>query len=88
MGDRSVQVDEELDVVVLAATDWGVKVVTRDGVEGFVDNLKIPTWIAREELPSEGDSFRVVVTDDLRQPFRASMLDGDMQLARRARRRV
>ncbi len=88
MGDGMVRVDEELEVVVSATTAWGVKVTTRNGVEGFIDNLKIPSWLAREELPVSGTSLLVVVLDDVRSPFRGSLLDEDIELARNARRRT
>lgn len=88
MGDGMVRVDEELEVVVSATTAWGVNVTTRDGVEGFIDNLKIPSWLAREELPVSGTTLLVVVLDDVRNPFRGSLLDEDIQLACNARNRT
>lgn len=88
MGDGLVRVDEELEVVVSVTTAWGVKVTTRDGVEGFIDNLKIPSWLARGELPASGTSLLVVVLDDVRSPFRGSLLDEDIELAHNARRRT
>ncbi|MEW2523551.1 hypothetical protein [Streptomyces sp. NPDC047071] len=88
MGDGMVRVDEELEVVVYATTSWGVKVATRDGVEGFIDNLKIPSWLARGEVPGSGTSLLVVVLDDARKPFRGSLLDEDIELARNARRQT
>lgn len=53
MDDGMVRVDEEMEVFVSATTAWGVRVTTRDGMEGFIDNLKIPSWLARGGTSSE-----------------------------------
>jgi hypothetical protein len=80
-----VRVDEEVDVSVSAVLSWGIDVHTGDGIAGFVDKLKIPTWLAREEMPKVGEPLTVVVLDEVRAPFRASLLQEDFRRARNAR---
>ncbi|MDP9642093.1 hypothetical protein J2S53_002038 [Actinopolyspora lacussalsi] len=73
-------------MTVVAVESYGVRVVTRDGVEGIVDKIKIPSWLASEELPGVGESLTVVVLDERRDRFRASLLDTDFEIAGMVRR--
>ncbi|WP_139219615.1 hypothetical protein [Actinopolyspora alba] len=73
-------------MTVLAVEPYGVRVVARDGVEGIIDKIKIPSWLASEELPCVGESLTVVVLDERRDRFRASLLDTDFEIAGMVRR--
>lgn len=81
----TVFVDQEAPVTVIAVLSWGVTVVTQDGENGFVDNLKIAAKSGEVGFPAVGDSLKVVVLDDSRTPFRGSLLQEDFLLAREAR---
>lgn len=80
-----VVVHEELVVRVVAVRPWGVEVVTYGGERGTVDVTKHPGLIGEGTPPQEGDSLTVVVLDDEREPFRASALADDAEIARRLR---
>ncbi|WP_144312090.1 hypothetical protein [Actinopolyspora erythraea] len=73
-------------MTVVAMEPYGVRVVTGDGVEGTLDKIKIPCWLASEELPIVGESLTVVVLDERRDRFRASLLGSDFEIAEKARR--
>ncbi|MEV4638110.1 hypothetical protein AB0J80_12245 [Actinoplanes sp. NPDC049548] len=74
--------NDEVPVVVTAINPWGVEVATLgDGERGFIDNLKLPA----DSTPAVGDELTVVVLDDERTPFRASLLDVDFAIARKPR---
>ncbi|MEV4638118.1 hypothetical protein AB0J80_12285 [Actinoplanes sp. NPDC049548] len=73
-------VNDEVAVVVTAINPWGVEVATLgDDERGFIDNLKLPA----DSTPAVGDELAVVVLDDERTPFRASLLDADFAIARK-----
>ena len=80
-----VVLHEELVVRVVAVRPWGVEVVTPHGERGIVDVTKHPGLIGEDAPPQEGDSLVVVVLDDERDPFRASALADDAEIARRLR---
>lgn len=80
-----VDVHEELAVRVVAVRPWGVEVLTRHGEKGLVDNVKVPSWRDSGVAPDVGDEVSVVVLDDSREPFRASMMQEDLEIGRRLR---
>lgn len=81
-----VVLHEELVVQVVAVRPWGVEVVTSRGERGLVDVTKHPGLTGEGAAPKEGDSLVVVVLDDEREPFRASALADDAEIARRLRK--
>jgi len=80
-----VRLHDELAVQVVTARPWGIEVVTEHGERGLVDNVKIPSWRASGIPPAVGERVQVVVLDELREPFRASALGEDFEVARRLR---
>ncbi|MFV2198924.1 hypothetical protein [Nocardiopsis sp. LOL_012] len=72
-----VSVGQRVEVFVSGVRPWGIDVVTVGGEVGFIDNLKISFSESHGNFPREGDSFEVVILDDMRTPFRASMLELD-----------
>ncbi|MFJ3665539.1 hypothetical protein ACIPSE_03685 [Streptomyces sp. NPDC090106] len=79
--------EEEYDAVITGITVVGV-VVDIDGVKGFVDQTKHPSWWSAAVAPPEvGDRLHVVVLDDSRTPPRLSALEEDVEIARRVRDR-
>jgi hypothetical protein len=79
-----VRSDDEVEVFFSDFTRWGLNVVTSTGLEGFVDNLKVPSDLDREGLV-RGQEMTVVVLDVSRTPFRASLMEADFRAARDAR---
>ena len=82
-----VVVHEELVVRIVAVRPWGAEVATERGERGIVDVTKHPGLIGEGPPPQAGDSLTVVVLDDEREPFRASALADDAEIARRLRER-
>ncbi|MCZ0994251.1 hypothetical protein O1L44_15680 [Streptomyces noursei] len=74
----------EFDAVVTAATVVGV-VVDIDGIQGFIDQTKHPSWWCDAEPPEVGECIHVVVLDGSRNPPRLSALESDIEIARRLR---
>ncbi|MEV6731419.1 MULTISPECIES: hypothetical protein [unclassified Streptomyces] len=80
---------QELDVTVVAVAPVGAKVEVdgHEGVFGFIDQVKHPSW--RDENvapPRAGDKLHVCVLDRTREPYpRLSALQNDIDLARRLR---
>ncbi|GGT09971.1 MULTISPECIES: hypothetical protein [Streptomyces] len=81
--------DEELDVTVVAVASVGAKVEVEgaEGVFGFIDQVKHPSWWDAEVAPPQaGDRLHVCVLDATREPFpRLSALQDDIAIARRRR---
>ncbi|WP_369206043.1 hypothetical protein [Streptomyces sp. PU-14G] len=58
-----------------------------EGVAGFVDQVKHPSWWDREVAPPQiGDELHAVVLDADREPPRLSALQQDLDRARCLRR--
>ncbi|MFF7749052.1 hypothetical protein ACFZCP_07295 [Streptomyces sp. NPDC007971] len=77
---------QELDVVVTAVASVGV-VVHADGQDGFIDDgfidqVKHPSWRSDTPRAEVGDRLRVVVLDASRTPPRLSALPCDIRTAR------
>ncbi|MFI0818321.1 hypothetical protein ACH4TX_17700 [Streptomyces sp. NPDC021098] len=76
---------QELDVTVVAVAPVGARVEV-DGVTGFVDQVKHPSWWDESVAPvRDGDALHVVVLDADREPPRFSALQRDIDTARRLR---
>ncbi|MEU3744364.1 MULTISPECIES: SMI1/KNR4 family protein [Streptomyces] len=71
----------EYDVVVTAVAPVGAA-VSADGFEGFVDQVKHPSWRSDVPRPAVGDRLRAVVLDATRTPARFSALPSDIRIAR------
>ncbi|MFE5481328.1 hypothetical protein [Streptomyces sp. NPDC056527] len=83
-----VRIHEEFDVVIKAVTMVGsfVTMETADGGEGFIDQVKHPSWWSEEvPPPAAGDRLHVVVLDPSRTPPRLSALEKDIEIGRRFR---
>jgi hypothetical protein len=80
-----VHLHEELAVRVAAVRPWGVEVLTPRGERGVADNVKIPSWRDSGAVPQVGDEVSVVVLDESREPFRASLMEDDLEIGRRLR---
>ncbi|MER6910306.1 hypothetical protein ABT354_01335 [Streptomyces sp. NPDC000594] len=77
--------NQELDVTVTAVAPVG-SMVDVEGVEGFIDQVKHPSWWSDETPPPQvGDRLHAVVLDDSRNPPRLSGLQVDIDIARRLR---
>ncbi|WP_371790085.1 hypothetical protein OG285_03075 [Streptomyces sp. NBC_01471] len=77
--------EQEFDVVVLGISMVGA-VVDIDGVQGFIDQTKHPSWWSSDVEPAKaGDRLHVVVLDDSRTPPRLSALRIDIENGRRVR---
>ncbi|GAA3375038.1 hypothetical protein GCM10017750_10890 [Streptomyces racemochromogenes] len=80
---------QELDVTVVGVAPVGVKVEVdgEDGVFGFVDQVKHPSWWdASVAPPRAGDRLHVCVLDAGREPHpRFSALGDDIDIARSLR---
>lgn len=77
--------EQEFDVVVTGVSMVGV-MVDIDGVKGFIDQTKHPSWWSLDVEPAQvGDVLHVVVLDDSRTPPRLSALQDDIDIARRIR---
>ncbi|MGW6980770.1 hypothetical protein ACWGE1_15185 [Streptomyces sp. NPDC054932] len=73
---------QEIDVVVTAVAPFGSR-VDADGVTGFVDQAKHPSWWSPDVPPPQvGDHLHAVVLDDSRTPPRLSALTTDIDIAR------
>ncbi|MFI5671091.1 hypothetical protein [Streptomyces sp. NPDC051704] len=80
---------QELDVTVVAVAPVGSKVEVdgHEGVYGFIDLVKHPSWWATDMAqPGAGDKLHVCVLDPTREPYpRFSALQDDIDIARRLR---
>ncbi|MEW2418029.1 hypothetical protein AB0953_30595 [Streptomyces sp. NPDC046866] len=80
---------QELDVTVVAVAPVGAKVEVdgAEGVFGFIDQVKHPSWWDADIAPPRaGDRLHVCVLDATREPFpRLSALQADIAAARRLR---
>lgn len=80
---------QELDVTVVAVAPVGAKVEVdgHEGVFGFIDQVKHPSWWDEGVAPPRpGDRLRVCVLDATREPYpRLSALRDDIDIARRLR---
>ncbi|MFD6968706.1 hypothetical protein [Streptomyces sp. NPDC059979] len=80
---------QELDVTVVGVAPVGAKVEVdgSDGVFGFIDQVKHPSWWDENAAPPRaGDKLHVCVLDATREPFaRLSALQNDIDIARRLR---
>ncbi|MFI1154704.1 hypothetical protein [Streptomyces sp. NPDC020817] len=80
---------QELDVAVVAVAPVGSKVEVdgHEGVYGFIDQAKHPSWWdADVAQPTAGDKLHVCVVDATREPYpRFSALQDDIDIARRLR---
>ncbi|GGZ55993.1 hypothetical protein GCM10010344_22390 [Streptomyces bluensis] len=86
VGDGMAQDHQVFDAVVTGVATVGAR-VDINGEEGFVDQVKHPSWWSEEvEPPKVGDHLRVVVLDASRTPPRLSALSRDIENARRLRR--
>ncbi|MEU2390353.1 hypothetical protein [Streptomyces sp. NPDC007369] len=83
---------EEFDVTVVVVATVGTKVQVDgcEGVFGFIDLVKHPSWWDGDVPPPRpGDRLHVCVLDPTREPFaRLSALQDDIDIARRLRRDV
>ncbi|MFE5832566.1 hypothetical protein ACFQ67_32560 [Streptomyces sp. NPDC056488] len=79
---------QEVDVTVTAVARVG-SWADADGVTGFVDQAKHPSWWSADVPPPRvGDRLRAVVLDASRTPPRLSALEGDIEIARVLRGRA
>ncbi|MEV2212942.1 hypothetical protein AB0H86_16065 [Streptomyces sp. NPDC050997] len=82
----TLQDHQELDVTVVAVAPVGAKVEVDGGGDGFVDQVKHPSWWDENTAPPQtGDRLHVVVLDAAREPPRLSALQRDIDIARRLR---
>ncbi|MFG2233759.1 hypothetical protein ACGFNX_27865 [Streptomyces sp. NPDC048723] len=73
---------QEVDVIVTAVAPYGSQ-VDADGITGFVDQVKHPSWWSSDVPPPQvGDHLHTVVLDDSRTPPRLSALTADVDIAR------
>jgi len=84
-GCKNISIDEEVLVSLEECNKWGVKVISACGCRGFVDLTKIPDGVIGGGSLGVAGPLRVVVLDDLRDPFRASMLKEDFRISRMAK---
>ncbi|WP_424568919.1 hypothetical protein [Streptomyces sp. CH-036] len=57
--------------------------VDADGITGFIDQVKHPSWWSEGVQPPQvGDRLHTVVLDDTRDPPRLSALQSDIETAR------
>ncbi|MEV6398886.1 SMI1/KNR4 family protein [Streptomyces sp. NPDC051907] len=75
---------QEYDVVVKAVAPVGA-LVDADGLEGFIDQAKHPSWWSDTPRAAVGDRMRAVVLDASRTPARLSALPIDIRIARSLR---
>ncbi|MFD3699716.1 hypothetical protein ACFWUZ_26940 [Streptomyces sp. NPDC058646] len=81
--------NEELDVTVVGVASVGARVEVdgHEGVYGFIDQVKHPSWWDENIAPPlAGDKLHVCVLDPTREPYpRFSALPADIDTARRLR---
>ncbi|KOU43931.1 hypothetical protein [Streptomyces sp. WM6378] len=83
-----IQDNQELDVTVVAVAHVGAKVEVdgMNGMFGFIDQMKHPSWWDESVAPPRaGDKLHVCVLDPSREPPRLSALQNDIDIARRLR---
>ncbi|MEV7114081.1 MULTISPECIES: hypothetical protein [Streptomyces] len=79
--------EEEVDVVITAVAPVGSQVYA-DGITGFIDQVKHPSWWSGDVPPPQvGDQLHAVVLDETRNPPRLSALQRDIDTARALRDR-
>ncbi|PVC91934.1 hypothetical protein [Streptomyces sp. CS014] len=79
--------NQEVPVVITAVASVG-SWVDADGVKGFIDQVKHPSWWPEDVQPPQvGDRLHTVVLDETRDPPRLSALQGDIDIARALRGR-
>ncbi|WP_078585304.1 MULTISPECIES: hypothetical protein [Streptomyces] len=79
--------EEEVDVVITAVAPVGSQVCA-DGITGFIDQVKHPSWWSGDVAPPQvGDQLHAVVLDETRNPPRLSALQRDIEIARALRER-
>ncbi|WP_369780064.1 hypothetical protein [Streptomyces sp. R33] len=80
---------QELDVTIVGVAPVGSKVEVdgHEGVFGFIDQVKHPSWWDENvAAPCAGDKLHVCVLDATREPYpRLSALQNDIDIARRLR---
>ncbi|MFJ4708236.1 hypothetical protein ACIP6I_25750 [Streptomyces anulatus] len=73
--------------MITAVASAGSQVVA-DGITGFIDQVKHPSWWSEDVQPPQvGDRLHAVVLDDTRDPPRLSALRSDIETARALRGR-
>ncbi|XUT58386.1 hypothetical protein HLK56_08795 [Streptomyces sp. G9] len=78
---------QRVDVVITAVASAGSQ-VDADGITGFIDQVKHPSWWSEDVQPPQvGDHLHTVVLDDTRDPPRLSALQSDIETARALRGR-
>ncbi|TYR65091.1 hypothetical protein FY004_07930 [Streptomyces parvus] len=78
---------QEVNVVITGVASAGSQ-VDADGITGFIDQAKHPSWWSEDVQPPQvGDRLRTVVLDDTRNPPRLSALQSDIEIARALRGR-
>ncbi|MFI1780054.1 hypothetical protein [Streptomyces rubiginosohelvolus] len=79
--------NQEVHVVITAVASVG-SLVNADGVKGFIDQVKHPSWWSEDVQPPQvSDRLHTVVLDDTRDPPRLSALQSDIDIARALRGR-
>ncbi|MET9768636.1 hypothetical protein [Streptomyces sp. NPDC006415] len=69
---------------IASVGSWG----DADGITGFIDQVKHPSWWSEDVQPPQvGDRLHTVVLDDTRDPPRLSALQSDVDIARVLRER-
>lgn len=80
---------QELDVTITGVASVGsrVEVDGSEGVFGFIDQVKHPSWWDENVAPPQaGDKLHVCVLDPTREPYpRFSALQDDIDIARHLR---
>ncbi|MGW8487304.1 hypothetical protein [Streptomyces sp. NPDC055886] len=80
--------EEEVDVVITRVSRVGSQACDADGITGFIDQVKHPSWWSQDAAPPQvGDRLHAVVLDDTRNPLRLSALHSDIDIARALRER-
>ncbi|MER8198644.1 hypothetical protein ABTY00_32425 [Streptomyces microflavus] len=79
--------EQEVNVVITTVAWVGCQVYA-DGITGFIDQVKHPSWRSKDVAPPKvGDHLHAVVLDDTRNPPRLSALQRDIDIARMLRER-
>ncbi|MYV61392.1 hypothetical protein GTW37_19980 [Streptomyces sp. SID4931] len=79
--------NQEVHVVITAVASVGSRVCA-DGITGFIDQAKHPSWWSEDVQPPQvGDLLHAVVLDETRDPPRLSALQIDSDIARALRGR-
>lgn len=78
--------DLECTATISEILPYGMHVEV-DGIVGFVDQAKHPSWWSEAPPPVKGDEIQVVVVDSSRIPPRLSALSDDSSIAKERRSR-